>query len=723
VIDDPLVFLAQPDSIILTKEFARRNGISTGAKIPLQTMDGMRQFTVRGLMASTGLASAFGGNLAIMDIYAAQKVFGRGRTFDRIDLAVKEGVAVDAARAALEKRLGPGFQVESPAARGKQFESIARLFSIAASINSVFALLIGLFIIYNTFSIAVTQRRSEIGILRALGAGRGQIRALFLTESMAMGLAGSVIGVLFGLLLARAMATYLSSFLGEVYGVAQRAETIAANPKLIALALFIGVFTSMVAAWAPARAASQVDPVHALQKGAYQAYTGRENRVRQWTAIGLVVVTALTILIGRGAGLLFYTGYASIVAAALLLTPASVRMLIRWMRPALRWVRPVEGALAADSLLQAPRRTSATVAALMLSLALVIGLGGVAKASYASILDWLSNSLNPDLFVGTNENISDRSYRFPPEIGEQMRAIEGVDEVQFVRTARVNFRGNPTMLVATDLASLVRRTQPKMFAGEREQAYRLASEGKGFIASDNLALMHKLKLGDDVEIPTPSGILKLPITGIVLDYSDQQGALIMEREVYIRYFKDDSAVVFRVYLKKGFDPEDAKRRILERFSGERRLFVLTNAQVREFVMRVSDQWFGITYMQIFVAVLVAILGIVNSLTVSITDRRRELGVLQAVGALRNQIRHTIWMEAAAIGAVGLALGFVLGGVMLYYYLTLIRVDLAGLRLDYEYPFQIAMILIPVMLAAALISALGPAEKAIRGSLVEALEYE
>jgi putative ABC transport system permease protein len=140
-------------------------------------------------------------------------------------------------------------------------------------------------------------------------------------------------------------------------------------------------------------------------------------------------------------------------------------------------------------------------------------------------------------------------------------------------------------------------------------------------------------------------------------------------------------------------------------------------------MIVSDQWFGITYMQIFVAVLVAILGIVNSLTVSITDRRRELGVLQAVGALRNQIRHTIWMEAAAIGAVGLALGFVLGGVMLYYYLTLIRVDLAGLRLDYEYPFQIAMILIPVMLAAALISALGPAEKAIRGSLVEALEYE
>jgi putative ABC transport system permease protein len=137
----------------------------------------------------------------------------------------------------------------------------------------------------------------------------------------------------------------------------------------------------------------------------------------------------------------------------------------------------------------------------------------------------------------------------------------------------------------------------------------------------------------------------------------------------------------------------------------------------------TDQWFGITYVQIAVAVIVAILGIVNTLTVSITDRRRELGVLRAVGGLRSQIRRTVWMEALAIATIGVILGLAVGGAQLYYSLEVSRRDLAGLRLNYEYPFTIAAWLFPAMLAAAFVSALGPAESAVRGSLVEALEYE
>lgn len=150
---------------------------------------------------------------------------------------------------------------------------------------------------------------------------------------------------------------------------------------------------------------------------------------------------------------------------------------------------------------------------------------------------------------------------------------------------------------------------------------------------------------------------------------------------------------------------------------------MTNAQVRSYITKLTDQWFGLTYVQIAVAVLVAILGIVNALTVSLTDRRRELGVLQAVGGLRRQVRHTIWMEAAAIGAIGLALGLGLGAVQLYYSVEVARRDIAGIDLGYAYPFRIALGLVPVILAAAWLAALGPGEQAVRGSLVEALEYE
>jgi len=723
VIDDPLVFLAQPDSIMVTREFAARNQLKTSSKLTLETMEGKKSFTVRGIMSSGGLASAFGGNLAVMDIYAAQHVFGRGRSFDRIDLTLQPNVSVERAGELISRALGPGFQVEPPSSRGKQFESIARLFSLGATLNSLFALLIGLFIIYNTFFIAVAQRRSEIGILRSLGAPRGLIRRLFLLESALFGLAGSVMGILFGLLMARGMAGYLSSYLGEIYGVAQRTEQIAADPKLLALSLLTGVFTSMLAAWIPARNASEIDPVQALHKGGFESFTPRESRMRTMAGWACAILALLLLSLSGSTGFRLYTGYTALVVAAVLWTPAFVRWIVRLLRPVLRGLLPVEGALAADSLIQSPRRTSATVAAVMLALALVIALGGVAKASYSSILDWMTAALNPDLFVAASEQIADRSFRFPAHIGDEMRRMDFVDEVQMVRTARVLFRGTPVMLIATDIESLASRVQPKIVAGDPVRMYSETAAGRGVIVADNLAAMQRLRLGDTFELPTPAGLIKLPIVGITIDYSDQQGAFLMDRSLYVRSFQDDSVNIFRVYLRKGVAPGEAKQRILDRFGATTRLFVMTNDQVRSYILKVTGQWFGLTYMQIFVAVLVAILGIVNCLTVSITDRRRELGILQAVGGLRRQVRRAVWMEALTIGLVSLLLGLALGAIVLSYYLGVIREDFAGIRLDYQYPAVIALWIVPIMLAAAWISALGPAESAVRASLVEALEYE
>ena len=215
----------------------------------------------------------------------------------------------------------------------------------------------------------------------------------------------------------------------------------------------------------------------------------------------------------------------------------------------------------------------------------------------------------------------------------------------------------------------------------------------------------------------------IPIVGLVVDWSDQQGSILMDRAMYLRLYEDDSVNIFRVYVKPGVPAPDVRQRIIERFAGTQRLFVLTNEEVRTWIGGLTEQWLGLAYAQIAIAVLVAILGIVNTLTVSIIDRRRELGVLQAVGGLRNQIRHTIWMEALAIGTVGLALGFAVGSVMLYYMLEMTKRDITGAVLPYQFPVGIALTLVPLILASAFLAALWPAESAVRGSLVEALEYE
>jgi putative ABC transport system permease protein len=292
-----------------------------------------------------------------------------------------------------------------------------------------------------------------------------------------------------------------------------------------------------------------------------------------------------------------------------------------------------------------------------------------------------------------------------------------------VRSVRVMVKGVPVMIVALQVDSLERRAKLPPIEGKEEEMYRLTAAGQGVMISENFARLHGGKLGENLEIPAPEGMLRLPVVGIVRDYSDQQGSLLMARQTYLKYWHDDSVNIFRIYLASGAKEETVRQEILSRFGATQRLFVLTNKDVRAFVIRITDQWFGLTYVQIGVAVLVALLGIINALTVSITDRRRELGVLQAVGALRNQIRRTIWMEAIAIGVIGLVMGLTLGAFQLWYSLEIARRDIMGIDIGYAYPFNTAWVLAPVILAAAFLAAIAPAESAVRGSLVEALEYE
>jgi putative ABC transport system permease protein len=358
----------------------------------------------------------------------------------------------------------------------------------------------------------------------------------------------------------------------------------------------------------------------------------------------------------------------------------------------------------------------------MLSLALVVTLGGIAKASYDSIMDWTTTALNPDLFVTASQSLTERNFRFPPSLGRDLERIEGVDEVQRVRSHRIVYNGTPVMVVAVEAKSLGDRARRPPVEGPPEM-YDLAAAGKGVILSDNFARLHDLHYGGAMDLATPTGVHRVPIVGLVVDWSDQQGAILMDRASYVRWWGDDTVNVFRIYVKKGVPPMDVRARIVERFAGTQRLFVLTNREVRSWIAALTGQWMGLAYAQIAIAVLVAILGIVNTLTVSIIDRRRELGVLQAVGGLRNQIRHTIWMEALTIGVVGLVMGFAVGSVTLRYVLELSRRDITGMSLPYTFPWAIAGLLVPLILGAAFVASLWPAESAVRGSLVEALEYE
>jgi putative ABC transport system permease protein len=716
-LDDPLVFLAQPDSIMLSGDFAARNGLAMGSRLVLETVEGARLFTVRGLLHPVGLAQAFGGSLAVMDIYAAQRVFGKERKFDRIDVTARRGIAVEDCRRALAAALGPGFHIDAPSERRRYFEQVLADYRRSSGFASIFALLVGLFLIQNTLVVAVAQRRGEIGILRALGATRSQVRTMFLLESGCVGLAGSLVGAVVGAGLSRLAARYVAGTLEGVYGVIGQAARGGVESLVVAGAIAAGVAWSVLAAVFPASAAARADPVRALQKGRYEIVQLEERRTRRLLALAAISMAAL-LLAGRFESW-FVVSYVLASLALIFLTPELSSAVVRMLRPILERLRPVEGALAADSLLQAPRRTASVAAALMLSVAMVIGLGGIAEASYQSILDWVTGTLDADFLVAPSENLKDLTLRFPSAMERDLAAIQGLAVVQPVRAARISVRNSQPILLAVDIVRLSPHARRRAIPVNTERIHQLAAQGRGVIISDNFAARERVRVGDTLDLPAPDGALRLPVLGIYKDFTDPQGTIVIDRSLYRSRWHDDTVNLFRLYLGPGASAEAVRKQVVARVGANRRLFVFSSADLRRHVLGLAGRWFEIAYAQLAIALLVAVLGIASALTVSITDRRRELGILRAVGALRRQVRITVWMEAAAVAVVGFVLGLGFSLVNIFYALSIF----SGHALEFRFPALLAVELLPMLVAAALVAAILPAEAAVRAPLVSAVEYE
>ena len=270
---------------------------------------------------------------------------------------------------------------------------------------------------------------------------------------------------------------------------------------------------------------------------------------------------------------------------------------------------------------------------------------------------------------------------------QALEAVPGVEEVQPVRSVRVQYRGLPLLIVAIDEAKVGRRVQRHVIEGDVATMDRLAAAGQGVIVAENLAALLKLKVGDPFELAAPNGMLRLPVVGVIRDLSNQLGTVFSTG----RCTSALSATIRSTSFASTRSPASAARNCAAASSNgsasSGTCSCMLNAEVRKFVGDLMDQWFGMTYLQMLVAVSVAVLGIVNTLTVSITDRRRELGVLRAVGGLRSQIRQTVWMEAVTIGLIGLILGLVTGAMNLYYELQVVQVDLTGIPLQLPFPVR------------------------------------
>jgi putative ABC transport system permease protein len=485
------------------------------------------------------------------------------------------------------------------------------------------------------------------------------------------------------------------------------------------------VAASLAGAWFPARAASYLDPILAL----HNIESRQKESALGWgrMAMGAAVLLISMLLIQFSpsrVGMDFQFSYAALQLLGLtMLLPMLVHWAARAIRPARDRMGGSEGALAVDAMIQSPRRSAATVGALMVGLMFVYSTAAYIQSYKHMINRWTSQMLNADLMVSTSSLLRSTSYHFSEDLGKRIAALPEVKHAQNIRFTIVPYNGDTAAICAIEMDTFLTRSANAILNGSKKTALALLPRGEAVVVSKNFAARWKLRVGDRVHLDTPTGPLDLPIAGMVEDYRSDKGTIFMERALYKRYWKDDAVDFVDITLKPGQDPVVVKHEIEHLTAGSEHALVYTNVEFRSWIGSLVDKFFMLNYMQLVVAVLVAVVGIANTLIISVAERRREFGIIRAIGGYQAQIRKMVLLEAFSISVVGVIVGAIAALFNIQFLSHTVSTVLTGYDVPFYFPWVLVLETFPAVVAVSLLAGWIPARHAMQAPVIEAIGYE
>lgn len=638
--------LLSPDGIFVTVAFAETHGLHRGARLTLLVGPKRQQFTITGLLAPQGPARAFDGNVAILDIAAAQVSFGKIGRLDRLDLVTDEQASPDEIGARLATLLPPHLTVQRPERRGHQTEKMLRAFRLNLTALSAIALLVSLFLVYNAVSLSVLERRRQIGILRSVGLTRGAVAGLFASEGVVLGLLGSLLGVGGGLLLGRALLQTVSGTVSTLYAYL-RVEEIEISPVLLLTTLGLGSAGALLASLAPAYAASRIAPKDAMQIGSFER--SWMHRTLPVLLCGFVLLAA-SVLLTRpgpvgGTPLFGYLSLACLIFGVACFTPQLLRMTGIGIHALCGGRRAPLLTLAAGNLASQVGRSAVAVAAMMTAIAMLVGLTLMIGSFRRTVELWVEQTIRADLIVSPAARfVKGSQARLPDSFVQDAARIAGIAAIDPFIGTRVELLEQEGLLAAGDLEVVARFGALLFRTGQSAAILRRAKTDDGVIVSESLALSRGLAEGDRVPLVLPSGRVELPIVGVFYDYSTDGGKVVMDRHLWTRLGGDHGADVVAIYLQPGADEAAVRRQLLAIAGTDSAIALNSNRALKFKVLEIFDNTFAVARALELIASLVGVLGIFNVLWASVLSRRREIGVLRSVGATRAQLVRIVLGE-------------------------------------------------------------------------------
>lgn len=701
------------NSIYVGEAFAKRYGLALNSRLPLLIDDRRLEMTVQGILSSQGAGEAFGGNIVVMDIGAAQAAFSMQGRISRVDLMVPRD-QLQSTLKQLNAVAGPAAVVERPGRRGKQVEKMLAAFQYNLAALSLIALLVGMFVIYNTMSMSVVRKRSEIGVLRALGVSRRRLLFMFVCQSIFLGTIGSALGLAAGTAVARLAVGAVSNTVQALY-VDQPPAEVAVSWQPLAAAFAVGLCLTVVAGLAPAVEAMSIPPGEATRRGSFERRVERASPLIAVLGCLLVVVAWLAALLPpvHGLPVFGYLSAALIIFGVAMCLPVMLSVVGDKLHPVWMQLFGSEGKLAVLSLTSSLGRTSVAVASLMLGIAMMVSLALMIASFRQTVIVWVGQSLKADIYVAPLARAaSKRAGRLIPSTVQAIRRLSGIQDVDAFVEFPIDYQGDTTNLAAADLDVLAKHGG-LMFTDRRasQSVLSLLSQHEGCIVSESFALHNRLKQGDIIELGSPSGMWTVPIRGVYYDYASERGYIILPRWLYRRHYPDLFASTLGIYLVPGAKLDTVRSQLAHVLGANTGLSIRNNSELRREVLRIFDNTFAITYALHAVSIVVAILGVLNALFALNYESRRDFALLTCLGASTRQIRKLVLVQAVTLGFLGTVLGIAVGFFLSLLLIHVINKQSFGWTIQLDLPFVFLAQSFVLVMVSAILSGLLPARSA------------
>lgn len=715
--------IGQGRQIMVEQNWAKGSKTKLGQWLSLATPNGVKKFKVIGLFKfGTGLGLGDQG-FAFMPMRTARKTMDKHGVFSEINIAAESPQIVTSLKKRIKRALGRGAQVQTPNNKSENIQRQLQGLNIFLYFTAGMALFVGAFIIFNSFSMTMLQRMREIGMLRTIGATRRMIVRSVLLEALLLGLAGSLVGIALGYGLALLLAVLVKIAFGNI-----PLGEIVFKSEALAASVAAGMTVTVLGALVPAVRAGRIAPVQAVLGSGKGRSKPKKSRAVLGTLVfvlGLAGVYLLasssspsTAIVVAGIG-----GVVAIFLGVALIAPVIVSPMAMVLSWPMRKLEPVEGRLASDSARMNPARTAATASALMIGLAMVTAFSALGSSFLKTISDEFDETLARDFTV------QPRNLKFTPgtqlEVGKSLtRKLKKLPHAKIVTPERFVFL--PDLVSGGGIAFGFNPPEYKpldntqLAEGDFDQAYKRIEKGWVSVGI-GLAKARHYKVGDRISLKGPSDTLKPKIAAVVKTAFGGGMTIGMSLKTMKRVYGVTADSDLAVKATSEDESARLKReieRVLKRYPN---MVVLSNSELKANISDMVNQQFNFFYAILLVAIFVSLFGIINTLSMNVLERTREIGVLRALGSSRWQIRRAIGSEGVLLSLVGAVLGIAIGFLLGYVFVKGVAVLVPSI--EYAAPIMRSLAVAAAAIVLGLVAAIIPARRAARLNIIEAVSYE